>query len=958
MLRIRLLGEFSLVYGDQPVTGVNTPRLQSLLAYLVLHREAAQPRRHLAFLFWPDSSEAQARTNLRKLLHQLQRALPAAATFLRADGQTLQWRDEAPFSLDVADFERALAQAHSLRHLQAAADLYGGDLLPDCYDDWILPERERLRQLFGQTLERLVALLESERDYRAAIPYAQRLLRLDPLREESYRDLIRLHALGGDRTGVVRTYRACVTVLRRELDVEPSMETRAAYERGLRMAATAQAGPESVARPDLVLNNLPLLLSRFIGRQREIGQVRQLVLAHRLVTLTGAGGIGKTRLALAVARELLGAFSDGVWHVDLAALSDPALVVPAVAAVLGVREEGGRPLRARLSESLRPKHLLLVLDNCEHLTAAVRSLAEALLSAAPEVRILATSRAVLGAAGEVTWRVPSLSTPDMSQWPATARPRGAEDYQDRASMLGQYESVQVFADRAAAVLPTFAVTEDNAWAVGRICQQLDGIPLALELAAARVRLLTVQQIADLLQDALRLLTQGQPTALPRHQTLQATLEWSYALLKPPEQVLFRRLAVFAGSFTLEAAEAVCDIPPAAILDELSYLVDKSLVEPLPMANVMRYRLLEVVRQFACARLRDAGEEQLIRRRHRDYYLRWAERGEPELRGARQLEWCARFEHEYDNLSAAMEWCRHEADAENGLRLAAALWWFWRMRGRLSEGRARIAQMLALPSGPVHAGTRARALNAAGFLALFQGDFPAARQYAQEALAIAQELGDQQAMALALYTLGDDVVAESVERGMAIRKQSLALSEAIGDRWMMAFTLNALGELARLQDDYVAARSFYERALQIRRELQDRRGIAVCLTNLGFVALRQGQIEQARDLLRQVLATRWELRDAVGVAETLVGMVVVIAESGDREAVRRAARWLGSLSAQLDDIWTPLTGADRREFETVTARVRACLGEDDLQRALAEGRQIPFERAVADALEGHPRMPAG
>ena len=303
-------------------------------------------------------------------------------------------------------------------------------------------------------------------------------------------------------------------------------------------------------------NNLSHLLTRFIGRGREMVVVKQLLVAHRLVTLTGAGGVGKTRLALAVAEDLVEAFADGVWQVDLAPLSDSSLVAQAAASVLGIQEEGKRPILALLMDYLREKHLLMMLDNCEHLVEAVRSLTEALLHAAPNLKVLATSRVVLGIAGEVTWRVPSLSMPDVSRQTTAARP-GIEDTpqdQNPALVLGQYESVQVFADRAAAVLPTFALTNQNVGAVGKICQQLDGIPLALELAAARVKLLTAQQIADRLDDALRLLTQGNSTALPRHQTLRTTMDWSHALLTREEQLLFRRLSVFVGERPLRRSK--------------------------------------------------------------------------------------------------------------------------------------------------------------------------------------------------------------------------------------------------------------------------------------------------------------------------------------------------------------------------------------------------------------------
>ncbi len=949
-LHIQLLGNMRITYGNTPVI-ITSARLQSFLAFLLIYRATPQSRQHIAFAFWPNLSEIKARNNLRQVVFDLRHILPDAECFVEIRDTTLQWRAHASFTLDVLDFERELATAEQSpgarrASLERAVGIYQGDLLTTCYDDWILPERERLRQCFVRATEELVELLEAQREYHRALAQAQRLLRYDPLREETYRDLMRLASRCGDRTGVIRYHRACVNTLRRELEVEPSPETQQIYEQSLSVLAArplVEPTRESLAPAK---TNLPLQPNRFVGRRREVEQVKQLLAQHRLVTLTGPCGVGKTRLALAVAAE--SNLPNGVWFVGLGAVTDLLGVVQSVAATLGIREAGRRRVQDALPEYLRDKQLLLVLDNCEHLVAPLRVLVDEWLRVAPGLRILATSREMFGVPIEIVYRVPPLDVPEMKL--GTNEQRLLT--QNQLSEIAQSDSVQLFCDRVSAILPTFELSAENARFVASICRQLDGLPLAIELAAARMNVLSAAQIYRRLDAALGLLTRRHSGAL-HQQTLQATLDWGHDLLTASERALLRRLAVFAGSFSLEAVEAICDIPPAAMLDVLSNLVDKSLVEPLPVANAMRYRLLEVVRQFACAKLRDAGEESLVRQRHRDYFLQWAERGEPELRGAQQLDWFAQFEREHDNLRAALEWCQQGTDAEKGLRLASALWWFWRARGYLSEGRARVAQMLALPDASVHATIRARALNVAGFLALFQGDFAAARQHAQDALAIAQPADDKSAMAMALFVLGDDVVAESVERGIAMRQQSLALSEAIGDKWMMAFTLNALGELARLQDDYAAARAYYETALQIRREIQDQRGIAVCLNNLGFVACHQGQFEQACDLMRQALASFWELQSVVGVAEALIGMIGTIVENGDRDAIQRAAQWLGSLSARLDDIWTPLTGADRREFETVTARVRACLGEDDLQRALAAGRQISLARAVADALEHQP-----
>ena len=373
-LHIQLLGDFCLVYGESPPTQIDSPRLQSLLAYLVLHRAAPQSRQHLAFLLWPDSTEAQARNNLRQSLHLLKHSLPNADQFLYSEMQTVQWLRDAPFTLDVAEFEAAIEQAESVTALQHAVSLYRGELLPGCYDDWILPERERLQQQFVEALERLVRLLENQRAYRPAIQYAERLLRADPLREETYQQLIYLHALSGNRTGALRAYQTCITVLKRELDVEPSPETQAAYEESQKMEVPSTRPRPS---PQPRTNNLPIYLTSFIGRKEELERLKSLFSRQdasatrtRLVTLTGAGGCGKTRLAIELATQLLEMFPDGVWFVDLAPLTNPTLIPQAIAAVLEVPEQSEPALLDTLPAHLQSRQLLPILDNCAHMVAA------------------------------------------------------------------------------------------------------------------------------------------------------------------------------------------------------------------------------------------------------------------------------------------------------------------------------------------------------------------------------------------------------------------------------------------------------------------------------------------------------------------------------------------------------------------------------------------------------------
>ncbi len=490
-------------------------------------------------------------------------------------------------------------------------------------------------------------------------------------------------------------------------------------------------------------NNLPQQPTSFIGREAQVDEVKALLDKTRLLTLTGAGGSGKTRLSLQVAADLLDGEGDGVWLVELAALADPALVPQAVADVLGVKEQAGMTIQASLVEWLKPKRLLLVLDNCEHLIAACASLAADLLRNCPHVHILASSREPLNVAGEQTYRVPSLSLPD---------PKQAQTVES----LSQFEVVRLFIERAQAVQPTFKVTNANAPAVAQVCFHLDGIPLAIELAAARVRSLSVEEINTRLGQRFRLLTGGSRDTLPRQQTLRALIDWSYDLLTESEKTLLRRLSVFAGGWTLSAAEVVCAGEPVEdweVLDLLTALVDKSLVVAEPLGDGTRYRLLETVRQYGGDRLGESGEAEAVRGRSASCFLALAEEAEPQLQGPEQGSWLVRLEAEHDNLRSSLAWEEQSAaGAEAGLRLAGSLWRFWFVRGHLSEGRQWLGRALARTkpgaagpdgaSGGEATATRGKALNGAGNLAWSQSDYAGARALYEEGLTVRRQLRDQ------------------------------------------------------------------------------------------------------------------------------------------------------------------------------------------------------------------------
>jgi predicted ATPase len=647
--------------------------------------------------------------------------------------------------------------------------------------------------------------------------------------------------------------------------------------RTLEQSLTPAATPLYVA-PSRPTNNLPAQLSRFIGREKELAQIKQCLAKHRLVTLTGSGGIGKTRMAIQTARELLAEVPQGVWLAELAPVADPRLVPQAVAAVWDVREEQGRPLQATLADYLRQKRLLLVLDSCEHVIDASSQLAGTLLQRCPGLRILATSREALGVEGEFVMRVPSLSLP----------PTGPAS---RETLEGS-EAVRLFVSRAVSALPSFELTDTNAAAVAQVCRRLDGVALALELAAARVKALRVEQIAARLSDAFHLLTGGSRAGLPHQQTLRATIDWSHALLSDAEQACFRRLAVFAGGWTLAAAEAVCageGVETFDVLDLLAQLGNKSLVvldrEP---GQEARYRLLETIRQYAWEKLQEAGEEEASRTQHLETYCRLAQEVEPKLYGAQQLEGLAQLDAEQDNMRAALEWGLGN-DLEDGARLAAALSWYWQLRGRWPDGYAWLQRALAVASGGSKA-LRALLLSRAGYLASVLRDADRVVPYSEESIALYRELGDQEGMAFALATLGGVAFEHHADRehGRTLSQESLDLYRQAGSKWGSRHVLGLLGYAYALeQPDYSVA--CWQESLALARELGVPDGIAWALYGLGIAAFFAGELEQAMAAFTEGLPLSHAVGQPYLVVESLIFMEMIALRQGDFEQAKAIAR---------------------------------------------------------------------
>jgi non-specific serine/threonine protein kinase len=630
------------------------------------------------------------------------------------------------------------------------------------------------------------------------------------------------------------------------------------------------ASPSPFAYPNLP-GPLPLLLSSFIGREREIVEVRQALLSHRLLTLTGTGGCGKTRLSLEVAAGLVEEFEDHVWLTSLAALSEPSLVPQSVASILGLREQPERALTETITDFLRPRQALLVLDNCEHLIQACTTLAQALLTTCPHLHILATSREAFGVPGEFVWPVPSLAFPD---------PRHLPPFES----LKQYDAIHLFVDRTGDVLPAFVLTSQNAPVVAQICQRLDGIPLAIELAAARMRVLSVEQLAARLDSSFHLLTGGSRTALPRQQTLRATIDWSYDLLSEREQALFHRLSVFAGGFTLEAAEAICageKREQHAVLELLSSLVNKSMIVVIERGDEVRYRLLETIRQYAWEKLTASGEVDGLRLKHAHFFQRLAEMAEPKLKSADRRFWLERLDREHDNLRTAILWLREHGAVESALHLAAALLWFWFFRGHISEARQWVTETLALREAAGRTPGRAKALFAAGCMAWVQGEYAQAYAHLDESVAIWREVKERQELAYALTLLG--VVTELQGDHTAARvlqEESLALFREVGDTWGRALALDWLGYTMRIQRDYARARPLFEESRALFREVGDKWGLSLTLQGLGAVFFRQGNDAQACSLLEEAVALLREVGDRWQLALSLNTLGGVVQHQGE------------------------------------------------------------------------------
>jgi predicted ATPase/DNA-binding CsgD family transcriptional regulator len=688
--------------------------------------------------------------------------------------------------------------------------------------------------------------------------------------------------------------------------------------------------------------NIPLQLTSFVGRERDVAELEELLTGKvRLLTLTGPGGSGKTRLALAVASRLASLFGDGVWWVELAPVSDPALVPQAVAQAMMIREEPGRPLTETISRDLAHTELLLVLDNCEHLLEGCAPLADALLHRCPGLHILATSREVLGIGGEYTRLVPPLGLPDPEMRPSEE--------------LARYEAIRLFVERVRAVVPTFELTEGNAQTVVRLCRMLDGMPLAIELAAARVMVLSVEQIRSRLEDSFALLTGGGRNTLPRQKSLGATIDWSHDLLDEDEQVLFRRLSVFAGGFDLDAAEEVCageNLERGEVLKLLTSLIDKSLVRVAERDGTARYRMLEAIRQYGREKLDASGEAERVRRRHARHYLNLAE--EAELESGQPG---TRLELEHDNLRTALSWALGAKEPELGLRLAAALWSFWYTHGYLSEGRRSLETAI---SGSEAASTPAlaKALNGAGYIALFQGEYGAAKGFFGRSLTLYRRLDDKEGMASSLIYLGFVALLsqQDLESIPSLYGEAASLGPEVRDRRVAGNLLIFSALSAISQGELERASVLSEEGLQLFREIRDVQGIGHSLNNLGLNAIMLHDYDGAARLLRENLRVAREADYKLAIQYSLYGLGIAAAAQSHPA---RAARLWGAEEAMREAFGIRITPLARSttNYEAYVATARSQLDEATFEAAWSEGRTMNTHEAVEYALAEAEAAPA-
>lgn len=977
---------------DRATVSIDRRKTLALLAYLAVNHWQHH-RDHISALLWPEYDQTKAFTNLRHILWEVQQIIgkdwiiasrDTVGLIAEGAGQPngrIIWLDVARFKSLIT--ESRLQKSASLRVplLSESVKLYRDHFLAAFslkhapgFNEWAAAESEDLRHQLAGALTMLSDDHSLMGQAETAIPYTKRLVALDPLNEVSHRRLMQVYIQAGQQNAALKQYQSCEQILRKELGVDPQPETRLLFKR-IRRGETQPIRP--VKRKQMSVtpqHNLPFQISKFIGREKELDEITKLIATNRLVTLVGAGGIGKTRLSLKVGEQLIKDYANGVWFVELASLNDPALVPQTVAKLFNLVEQAGESLTEKLIRVLHPKTLLLIFDNCEHLLDACAQLADTLLKNCPNLKILATSRESMSITGESLYHVPPLGLPNVQQV---------------IEKLLEYESVQLFEERARLAEEHFSVTMENASSIVQICHRLDGIPLAIELAAACVNLFSPQQIATRLDERFSLLTGGSRTTLPRHQTLRASIDWSWNLLLESEQRLLQRLSVFTGGWTLDAAEAVCSgngVEPQQVLDMMTQLTAKSLVVvSQESGRERRYYLLETIRQYARDRLLEFGGERQIHHHHLEYFFNLAQHAEVELIGPRQMIWMEQLEEELDNIRAALEWSFNgeETRAEVGLQMAGSLWWFWFQRGHKEEGGEWLERALTASQDSTDLVTRAVALTKLGWLKI-----DPAR--AEEGLALGQTLGPagKESVAFALWGLGAwAAYMADHARAKSLEEESLKLFRELGHRWGICETLIWLGAALEMLGDHQGATLHFEEGLVLARQAEDSNEIAWALWNLGTAAMTKGNYDQSRTFLDESLALYKEIQAYEGVSsllralgdlalisgyyeqassrykEALVmhqeqgnqrGIAELLEKIGNAAAVSnqsaKGARLLGAAEALRESSGAVHYPIQLLEYQRFIKILKSQLNEAALATLSANGRSMTADQAIEYALE--------
>jgi predicted ATPase/DNA-binding SARP family transcriptional activator len=973
--------------------------VRALLAYLAVEAGRAHSRDALVALIWPDQPDETARQNLRHVLYKLRQTLHDTTeradtpAFLVVTPQTVQLNPDADIWLDMAVFSSLMATCRSHRHrrvrscpacvvrLREAATLYRGDFLEGFFmgesapfEEWLLIEREGLHR---QALEVFVHLAEhhvGRGEHERALEYAYRQLEFEPWREQAHRQVMKLLALTGQRSAALAQYETCRRVLSEQMGIEPEPETIELYE--LIKTGDQESGirnEESVI-PDPRKHNLPPQLTPFIGREEELAQLAEILQDpdYRLVTITGPGGIGKTRLVLEAATQQIGAFDDGVYFISLASLVSPDYLASSIAQATGLMLQGVEEPSTQLLDYLAGKEMLLVLDNFEHLLDGTDLLVE-ILKTAPRVSLLVTSREQLGLQAESVFEIEGL------RFPETAGGPGRSDRS--SSIIESYSAVQLFMERARRVKRGFSLSQEMAAGVIEICRLVNGVPLAIELASARVGEHIPSDIAQAISRNLDFLSTSFRDVPQQHRSLRAVFNYSWSLLSDQERSAFRRLSVFRGGWESAASTAAADASEQA----LASLASKSLVQK---DDSGRYSLHELLRQYAAERLdEDPDECDSTQVRHVNYYLEFIETAGPELRGAQQVVWLGRIEKEHDNLRAALNWGVDQRQAEVALRLAISMRRFWEIRGYLVEGRRWLEAAMGLGDAPKL--LRARALSSAAALASLQSDHSQTTAQLEESLALYRELGDKDGIAEALNNLGV-VVSElnEYERSLDYYEEALALRRETGNKRSMALLLYNIGTTLVFLDNVDRGAGYLEECVTIYKELQDQWGVALALQGLGMVPMAQGDFPRAGELLTESVTLFRELGDKSALsislvslgqarlyggdtgseqsfiealqifnelqqtlgpfhAECLEGLAGV---SGARGRPEKAARLFGAAESIREAIDVSLTPAMREPYDKTVEIASKELDDPTWQAAWNEGRGMTPEQAIDYALE--------